>query len=98
MRDWKSYNDQLVKRGELLISLDFLENWDLELERMDSGKRGKAFMYPEGFIKFLAPIRVFFGLPYRQEEGFVRPSAPPELLLQDCVSCGGRDYSPLSYY
>jgi len=85
MRNWKTYNDQLVKRGELLISLDFLENWDLELERMNSGKRGRAFIYPECFVKFLAPIRVFFGLPYRQEEGFVRALAKllPGLMVPD---------------
>jgi hypothetical protein len=70
MRDWKSYNDQLVKRGELLISLDLLENWDLELERMNSGKRGRAFVYPQSLVKFLASVRVFFGLSYRQDEGF----------------------------
>jgi hypothetical protein len=31
-RDWKEYNQELVKRGELLIDLDFLENWDRELK------------------------------------------------------------------
>jgi hypothetical protein len=38
---------------------------------MNQGKRGKPFEYPTNFIKFLAPVRVFFRLPYRQEEGFV---------------------------
>lgn len=70
-RDWKTYNQELVRRGELLIDLDFLENWDEELKSMNRGKRGRPFDYPTGFVKFLAPVRVFFHLPYRQEEGFV---------------------------
>jgi len=63
-RDWKSYNDQLVKRGELLIDLDFVENWEKELEEMNRGKRGKPFDYPESLIEFLAFPRYFFGLPF----------------------------------
>lgn len=80
-RDWKEYNRELVRRGELLIGFDFLENWNQELQEMNKGKRGKPFEYPEGFVKFLAPVRVFFHLPYRQEEGFVEALAKllPEL-------------------
>ena len=62
---------ELVRKGELLIEHDFLKNRDRELKRMNKGKRGKPFEYPEGFVKFLAPVRVFFHQPYRQEEGFV---------------------------
>lgn len=84
-RDWKSYNDQLVKRGELLIDLDFVENWEKELEEMNRGKRGKPFDYPESLIEFLAFPRYFFGLPFRQEEGFVEALAKllPELEVPD---------------
>lgn len=84
-RDWKEYNRELVRRGELLLGFDFLENWDRELERMNKGKRGKPFEYPEGFVRFLAPVRVFFHLPYRQEEGFVEALAKflPELKVPD---------------
>ena len=80
-RDWKKYNRELVRRGELLLEHDFLKNWDRELKQMNKGKRGKPFEYPEGFVRFLAPIRVFFHLPYRQEEGFVEALAKllPEL-------------------
>ncbi|MGQ9788887.1 MAG: hypothetical protein ACUVQM_06275 [Candidatus Hadarchaeaceae archaeon] len=39
-RDWKSDNDQSVRRGELLVNLDF-ENLEEELEEMNRGKRGK---------------------------------------------------------
>jgi len=74
-RDWKEYNDQLVKRGELLVDLDFVENWEDELEVMNRGKRGKPFGYPESLIEFLAFPRYYFGLPFRQEEGFLRALA-----------------------
>lgn len=84
-RDWKSYNDQLVKRGELLIDLDFVKNWEKELEEMNLGKRGKPFDYPESLVEFLAFPRYFFGLPFRQEEGFVEALAKllPELGVPD---------------
>jgi len=84
-RDWKKYNDQLVKRGELLVDLDFVENWDKELEGMNRGKRGKPFDYPESLIEFLAFPRYFFRLPYRQEEGFVEALSKlvPELGVPD---------------
>jgi len=84
-RDWKTYNDQLVKRGELLINLDFVENWGKELEEMNRGKRGKPFDYPESLIRFLAFPRYFFRLQFRQEEGFVEALAKlvPELGVPD---------------
>ncbi len=34
-RNWKSYNEQLVKRGEMLFDLEFLDNWSRELAVFD---------------------------------------------------------------
>ncbi len=84
-RDWKEYNGQLVRRGELLIDLDFLENWEDELEEMNRGKQGKPFDYPESLVEFLAFPRYFFHLPFRQEEGFTKRLAKlvPELGVPD---------------
>lgn len=70
-RDWHQYNDTLIKRGEFYLSLDFINSWDIELERMNSGKRGRPFNYPEAFIQFAAMASIFFHLPYRQLEGFI---------------------------
>ncbi|MEM2259048.1 MAG: hypothetical protein QXE46_04050 [Candidatus Thermoplasmatota archaeon] len=42
-RNWKEYNEQLVRRGEFYISLDFMETWDEELEEMNYKKRGRPF-------------------------------------------------------
>jgi hypothetical protein len=39
-RDWKRINEALVKRGELLLDLDFAKGWEDELEVMNKGKEG----------------------------------------------------------
>jgi len=38
--DWKGVDERLVKRRELLLSLEFLEGYDRELKRMNRGKVG----------------------------------------------------------
>ena len=64
-RDWKSYNEALVRRGEILLSLDFINNWDKELEEMNKGKEGKPYQYPNSFISLLTILHAYL-LPYRQ--------------------------------
>jgi hypothetical protein len=56
----------LVRRGEILFSYDFLDNWDSELELMNKNKRGKPFIFPDSFILVIGYIRYSFHLPYRQ--------------------------------
>ena len=70
-RNWKDYNEKLVRRGEVYISLDFLDSWNDELAKMNKGKVGRPFVYPQTFIYFSAFIYIVF-LPYRQIEGFFR--------------------------
>ncbi len=57
-RDWKAYNESLVRRGEILLDLDFIESWDKELEMMNKGKEGKPYQYPNSFIMLLAIIHL----------------------------------------
>ena len=45
-RDWRKYNESLVKRGELYLTLSFLENWDRDLEQINRGKLGRKFDSP----------------------------------------------------
>ena len=71
-RDWGIYNERLVKRGEFYLGLDFLENWGRELSRMNRGKRGAPFQYPESFAQFSGLMYEFLHLPYRQLEGVLR--------------------------
>ena len=75
MRNWKKYNESLVKRGEILLDFDVIDNWDSELEKMNEGKEGRKFVYPDSFIKLLGYMRAYFHLPYRQTEGVVRAHA-----------------------
>ncbi len=71
-RNWKEYNEQLVRRGEALLDFDFLNGWGVELEKMNEKKVGKPYRYPKSFIQFLAFLYVAFNLPYRQLEGFIK--------------------------
>ena len=74
-RDWSIYNERLVERGEFYLSIDFIDQWDDQLSQMNAGKRGRPFLYPEGFIEWMARIRALLQMPYRQMEGFVRKLA-----------------------
>ena len=61
-----------MKRGEILLDLRILDGWGSELERMNAGKEGGRYVYPEIFIKLLGYMHLLFHLPYRQTEGFLR--------------------------
>ncbi len=71
LRDWEGYNEALVKRGLILLDLDFVAGWSRELKAMNDGKEGGRYRYPESFIKLLAVVHAYV-LPYRQLEGFMR--------------------------
>ena len=71
-RNWKEYNESLVRRGEVLLDFDMLDEWNAELKKMNKGKEGAPFRYPEPFMRLLAYLHVLFHLPFRQEEGFIR--------------------------
>jgi len=73
--NWRNYNESLVKRGEVLLDFDVIDNWDNELEEMNENKKGRKFVYPDSFIKLLGYMRAYFHLPYRQTEGVVREHA-----------------------
>jgi len=36
--DWRLVDERLIRRGELLLSLDFLEDYDYELSLLNDGK------------------------------------------------------------
>lgn len=74
-RDWREYNESLVRRGEILLDFDMLDEWEEELKKMNrskDGRKGARFRYPEPFMRLLAYLHVLFHLPFRQEEGFVK--------------------------
>jgi hypothetical protein len=71
MVDWPSYNQSLVRRGQVLLDFDVLDGWDNELSQMNHGKVGEPYNYPDSFIQLLGYMRAYFHLPYRQTQGVV---------------------------
>jgi hypothetical protein len=51
-RDWQIYQDELVKRYEIYLDLDWVATWDAELEEMNKGKCGAPYQYPHSMITF----------------------------------------------
>jgi hypothetical protein len=70
--DWSSYNQSLVRRGEILFSYDFLDSWDSGLAKMNENKKGRKFIFPDSLIIVIGYIRIYFHLPYRQTEGIIK--------------------------
>jgi hypothetical protein len=52
--------------------MDFVQDWDKELRKMNKHKNGRPYRYPESFIRFCGLAYVFLHLPYRQLEGFLQ--------------------------
>jgi len=74
-RDWSRYNEELTRRGEILLDFSVMDEWKHELVEANDGKVGEPYHYPEAFIRLLGFIRLLFHLPYRQSEGFIRAMA-----------------------
>ena len=72
VRDWSRYNEELVRREEILLDFSVMDEWVQELRKANDGKVGEPYHYPEAFMKLLGFIRLLFHLPYRQSEGFIR--------------------------
>ena len=70
-RNWREYNDALVRRGEVLLDLECVSSWSREIDGMNEGKEGARYRYPETFMRLLATVHALL-LPYRQLEGFTR--------------------------
>ena len=69
-RNWREYNEELVIRGTFYFDLDFVDQWDLELKKMNRGKRGSPFLFPRSFMMFMMIWKQF--LDYRALEGMAR--------------------------
>jgi hypothetical protein len=67
-RDWQVYNRELVKRGEYLLDLEVLKNWDEELKKMNEDKVGAPFRFPKSLIQIQAIWHVH-QIPYRMIQG-----------------------------
>jgi len=70
-RDWPVTNEQLVKRGEYLLDLDFVEKWNEELSHMNFGKCGAPYLFPNSLIELQAVWHAK-KIPCRMIEGICR--------------------------
>jgi hypothetical protein len=48
--DWSAVDERLIRRGELLLSLDFLDDYGYELSVMNDGKVGGPFKITVVFL------------------------------------------------
>ena len=79
MVNWPRYNKSMVRRGEVVLDFDVIKNWDNELDKINDGKEGALYRYPDSFVQLLGYMRAYFHLPYRQTEGIVRAHAGKEI-------------------
>jgi hypothetical protein len=82
--NWSEYNESLVRRGEMLFDDGFLQNWRAELKKMNKGKEGANYRYPNSLILLLTTVHAYL-LPYRQLEGFLRMMSVHIKRLQEIV-------------
>ena len=68
-RNWKETNEKYVMRGYFYFNPEFLLTWNDELAKMNAGKVGQPYLYPESMIKFLAVLHCKFD--FRGLEGFM---------------------------
>lgn len=52
--NWPEYNESLVRRGEITFDTDFLENWRVELKKMNEGKEGRSQIPLSKFLDIAA--------------------------------------------
>ena len=53
---WSIYNQSLVRRGEILLGFDVINNWDTELKEMNKDKIGL------GHFIILIPFFFYLGM------------------------------------
>lgn len=95
-RKWPETNRRLVKRGEYLLDLDFIERWDEELMEMNKHKVGAPFQYPRSLIQLQAVWHAK-SFSYRDIEGMtVRLVKMSQLPAYDDYSTANRRVNALA--
>jgi IS5 family transposase len=56
MSYWERVDERLIKRGMLIMDLDFVRGCRDELVRMNRRKRGRPYRIAESYVRFLAVI------------------------------------------
>ncbi len=89
-RNWPEYNEQLVVRGKFYLDFSFVKNWDKELERMNKGKEGALYKFPDSYMRWLSVWKQW--TDYRSLEGISRALAEQGIIpsFQDYSATWGR--------
>ncbi len=61
-RNHKKYQAELLKRYEIYLDLEWVDSWNDELIKMNKGKRGKPFEYPNSMIAWQSLLVEKFAL------------------------------------
>jgi hypothetical protein len=83
IRNWKEYNNSLVKRGQILLSFD--EDYLEHLYYKTSQRRGGQRVYSAQMYEYLLTIKVMLRLPWRATVGFAQAmleKAFPDKVIQ----------------
>ena len=72
IRNWRSYERSLINRGDLTLWLseDVIQSWNRDLDQ----RMGRPKLYSDLAIETALTLRLFFKLPLRQTEGFLKSS------------------------
>ena len=89
VKNWSSYNRALVARGSLTVWIDDCL-WKQWYDHRPL-QRGAQFVYSDPTIEWMLTMRVLFGLPLRQTQGFIQ-----SLLELMGLALAVPDYSTLS--
>ena len=53
-RNHKKVHEELLKKYEIYVDIDWIASWDSELEELNRNKRGAPYQYPPSMIKWQA--------------------------------------------
>lgn len=67
IRCWPKVNETYVQRGVYYLDLEWVQNWNEEIEKMNKNKRGSPFKFPESLIELQAVWTQYHS--YRVAEG-----------------------------
>lgn len=70
-RDWKRCNQKLVDRGAFFLDHDILDKWKSSVGRLNAGKYGRPFEFPDELFYWAAMQHAVMGMPYRQIQGYL---------------------------
>jgi hypothetical protein len=71
-RNWSTYNESLIERGNILMDIGFIKSQRKELSDINRNKVGRPFLYPDSYVQFLAFLKTGFSISYRTVQGIVR--------------------------